>query len=87
MIENEEKYMEPGRESSRSQLAVHSCGMPLASGGAVAAKNYQDLLAWKRAMDLVETVSRETAAAHGPVRELETHTMTAGKLPTACGVS
>jgi four helix bundle protein len=96
--------------------------MPLASGGAVAAKNYQDLLAWKRAMDLVETVYRETAAmpaderfgltaqmrraavsvpanvaegqgrrtcgefrnhlsaAHGSVRELETHTMIAGRL-------
>jgi len=88
----------------------------------VAGKNYQDLLAWQRAMELVETVYRESAAippeerygltsqmrraavsipsniaegqgrhtdgeflnqlsvAHGSVRELETHTMIAGRL-------
>ena len=88
----------------------------------MAGKNYQDLLAWQRAMELVETVYRESAAippderygltsqmrraavsipsniaegqgrhtdgeflnqlsvAHGSVRELETHTMIAGRL-------
>jgi 23S rRNA-intervening sequence protein len=28
----------------------------------MATKNYQDLIAWKRAMDLVEAVYRESAA-------------------------
>jgi four helix bundle protein len=88
----------------------------------VAGKNYQDLLAWQRAMELVEMIYRESAAippeerygltsqmrraavsipsniaegqgrhtdgeflnqlsvAHGSVRELETHTMIAGRL-------
>ena len=88
----------------------------------MAGKNYQDLLAWQRAMELVETVYRESAAippeerygltsqmrraavsifsniaegqgrhtdgeflnqlsvAHGSVRELETHTIIAGRL-------
>ena len=88
----------------------------------MAGKNYQDLLAWQRAMELVDTVYRESAGippeerygltsqmrraavsipsniaegqgrhtdgeflnqlsvAHGSVRELETHTMIAGRL-------
>jgi len=94
----------------------------LAFAGLVSAKNYQDLIAWKRAMDLVETVYRVSvvmpaderfgltaqmrraavsvpaniaegqgrrtrgeflnhlSAAHGSVRELETHTIIAGRL-------
>jgi four helix bundle protein len=35
--------------------------MTLATANAVATKNYQDLIAWNRAMDLVETVYRESA--------------------------
>jgi hypothetical protein len=35
-------------------------GTTLAFAGLVSAKNYQDLIAWKRAMDLVETVYRES---------------------------
>ena len=104
------------------QGSIASAGTPLARQRRVAGKNYQDLLAWQRAMELVETVYRESAAippeerygltsqmrraavsipsniaegqgrhtdgeflnqlsvAHGSVRELETHTMIAGRL-------
>ena len=34
----------------------------MASARHMSGKNYQDLNAWKRAMDLVETVYRESAA-------------------------
>jgi four helix bundle protein len=96
--------------------------MDLAHAARMSGKNYQDLIAWQRAMDLVETVYRESAVipaeerygltaqmrraavsipanvaegqgrttdgeflnhlsiAHGSVRELETHTMIAGRL-------
>jgi four helix bundle protein len=99
-----------------------SRGIALAYAGDMATKNYQDLIAWQRAMDLVEAVYRESAvmpiderfgltsqmrraavsvpaniaegqgrrtcgeflnhlsAAHGSVRELETHAMIAGRL-------
>jgi hypothetical protein len=36
--------------------------MALACASDMATKNYQDLIAWKRAMDLVEAVYRESAA-------------------------
>jgi four helix bundle protein len=96
--------------------------MALAQPDRMAGKNYQDLIAWQLAMDLVETVYRESAVipaderygltaqmrraavsipaniaegqgrhtdgeflnqlsvAHASVRELETHTMIAGRL-------
>jgi four helix bundle protein len=42
--------------------------MALAKAGHMAGKNYQDLIAWNRAMDLVETVYRESAAIPGEER-------------------
>jgi four helix bundle protein len=42
--------------------------MALAKAGHMSGKNYQDLIAWNRAMDLVETVYRESAAIPGEER-------------------
>ena len=58
---------------------VH-CAMP--------STNYQDLIAWQKAMTLAEGEGRRTdgeflnqlSVAHGSVRELETHVMLAGRL-------
>jgi hypothetical protein len=43
-------------------------------------RNYRDLIAWQKAMDLAVAVYASSTNAHGSIRELETHVMLCERL-------